>query len=244
MPTSNGTALGFDFVFLQIESRAWRVPSQLRIRKSDRMPPGHCPAPQPRAMIPPVLRKPRVQSLPRRRQGDLTPREGGVQRGNPPLARGLGDVPPVNQQSSEGGRVGPTNDAIPTQVLPLPCQGVGAEPAPAKAGGLPCPCFVRLCRIRAIFRRGPRPTYGPRPATYDLSPFSGHFKPSRMAPRPLIRPVPGSYDLSPFVHLSVAPQTKSAAASSRHRPPGKNAPHNSIQIKPGLTGGGPHHGLP
>ena len=57
-------ALGFDFVFLQIESCAWRAPSQLRIRKSNRMLPCDCPAPQPRATMPPALRKLRVQGLP------------------------------------------------------------------------------------------------------------------------------------------------------------------------------------
>ena len=38
--------------------------------------------------------------------------------GYPPLARGLGDVPPVMKRTSEGGRVGPTNVAMPTQVSP------------------------------------------------------------------------------------------------------------------------------
>ena len=81
--------------------------------------------------------------------------------------------------------------------------------------------LVSLCRFRAIFRPGPRPTFGPRPAGYDLSPFSDRFNTPQRGPRPLIRSVPGRYDLSPFVDLSIAPQIQAAPASSRHRPPGK-----------------------
>ena len=80
----------------------------------------------------------------------------GESRGGIPLLLGrraaLGDVPPVSKNrlgvagreslgGSAAGRVGPTDVAMPAQVSPwrLPPQGVGAEPAPAKAGGLPCP---------------------------------------------------------------------------------------------------------
>ena len=51
--------------------------------------------------------------------------------------------------------MGPTTVAIPTQVSPwrLPPQGVGAEPAPAKAAGLPC-CLEVVSRPP---RRRPRP---------------------------------------------------------------------------------------
>ena len=84
--------------------------------------------------------------------GEPRPCLPGESRGVSPLARGLGDVPPV--------------------IKKLPRAGGGAQPTsqcrPKSPPG-PCPCLVSLCRFRAIFRRGPRPTFGPRP-TY--SPFS------------------------------------------------------------------------
>ena len=47
----------------------------------------------------------------------------GESRGaQPPLARGLGDVPPVTKLTSEGGRVGPPNAAAPCNVHPLPLE--------------------------------------------------------------------------------------------------------------------------
>ena len=116
---------GFDFVFLQIESRAWRPPFQLRIRKPDRMPPTAAAAQRPK---------------------------------------------------------------------------VWARPSLGRLAALPC--LVSLCRNRAIFSPGPRPTYGPRPPTYGLSPFSGHFKPSGMAPQPLIRPCLAD---TPCLPLSTCP---------------------------------------
>ena len=163
-------ALGFVFVFLQIESRAWRAPSQLRIRKPNRMPPGHSPAPQPRATTPSA----------------------------------------------------PNSHSSPTTY------GVGAGHALLQ--GLPClPCFP----LSESGHFSPRPSAHVRPAPSQIRfvPLFRPFQHPQRGPRPLIRLVPGRYDLSPFVHLSIAPQTQAAPASSRHRPPRKNTPHNSNQFK-------------
>ena len=108
---------------------------------------------------------------------------------------------------------GPPQGAVPLQ-RPNPPPGPNPQ---AKAAGR----LVSLCRFPAIFRPGPRPPFGPRPARYDLSPFFDRFNTPQRGPRPLIRSVPGRYDLSPFVDLSVAPQFQAAPASSRHRPAGK-----------------------
>ena len=146
--------------------------------------------------------------------GEPRPCLPGESRGVSPLARGLGDVPPV--------------------IKKLPRAGGGAQPTsqcrPKSPPG-PCPCLVSLCRFRAIFRRGSRPPFGPRPRRYDLSPFFDRFNTPQRGLRTTVRSVPGRYDLSPFVDLSVAPQSQAAPASSRHRPPGKNAQHNSKQVK-------------
>ena len=96
----------------------------------------------------------------------------------------------------------------------------------------PAPALVSLCRFRAIFRRGPRPTFGSRPPRYDLFPFCRRFNTPQRGPRPLIRSVPGRYDSSPFVDLSGAVQTQAAPRPSRHGPAGKNATDNSKQLKP------------
>ena len=99
------------------------------------------------------------------------------------------------------------------------------SPNAAKVWVQGLPCLVSLCRFPAIFRPSPRPPFGPRPARYDLSPFSDRFNTPQQGPRPLIRSMPGRYDLSPFVDLSVAPQSQAAPRPSRHGAAGKSATH-------------------
>ena len=132
---------------------------------------------------------------------------GPISRRSPtPNAEGAGPALPCPKGGSPQG-------AVPLQRPNLP---PGPNPQAKAAGRL-----VSLCRFRAISRPGPRPTFGPRPRRYDLSPFFDRFNTPQRGPRPLIRSVPGRYDSSPFVDLSVAPQSQAAPASSRHRPPGK-----------------------
>ena len=148
--------------FLQIESRAWRVPSQLRIRKSNRMPPT-----------------------------------------------------PMSAPSQER----------------------------------PCPVLFPFVEFTPFLAEARRPTFGPRPRRYDLSPFFDRFNSPQRAPRPLIRPVPVRYDLSAFVDLSVAPQTQAGPRFLRHG--GGEKTRSTIQLNSNpataqaLTfGGWPLQGLP
>ena len=83
------------------------------------------------------------------------------------------------------------------------------------------PCLVSLCRFRAIFHRGPRPPFGPRPARHDLFPFSDRFNTPQGARPTTVRPVPGSYDLSPFIRLSSSAQTQAAPRRPRQGGAGK-----------------------
>ena len=66
--------------------------------------PGHPPSPDDSSFL--------------RRQGNLAPRKEGVQRGISPSGKGPGGCAPSYEKTSEGGRVGPTNVAMPTQVSP------------------------------------------------------------------------------------------------------------------------------
>ena len=226
-------------------------------------------------------------------RGTSLPVKGESRGGKPPLARGLGDVPPGIKNLR--GRVGGPNqrrNAEPSLPLPprrtccrrsgfgfdfvffanespylrrlLPgtnmasfeirsnppllaspapwhapepatpptstSQGVGAEPAPAKAGG--SPCLVSLCRFLPIFRRGRRPPFGPRPRRYDSFLFVDFSDAPQRGHPTTVRPVPGRYDLSPFVDLSSAAQTQAAPRPPRHWPDGKSATDNSKQLKP------------
>ena len=171
------------------------------------------------------------RACPREGRGTSLPVRGGVQRGSPLLARGLGDVPPVIKNLRGGAgrgklgrqcrRVGGPNqrrNADPS--LPLPPQGVGA--------GLALH-LVSLCRFRAILHRGPRPSFGPRLGRYDLFPFFDRFNTPQRGPRPPVRPVPGRYGSSPFVDLSAAPQSQAARRPSRQRQPEKRV--QTIQCK-------------
>ena len=144
----------------------------------------------------------------------------GESRGGFPLWQGVWGMCPHFQKTSEGWVGGPNQRRHADPSLPPP---LGAGLALR---------LVSLCRFLAILHRGPRPPFGPRPGRYDLSPFVDFSHALQRGPRPPVRPVPGSYDLSPFVHLSVAPQTQAAPRPSRHRPAGKNAQHNSKQVKP------------
>ena len=166
--------------------------------------------------------------------GTSTPLPKGESRGGIPLcgcraASRLGDVPPecavplqrpnLPPQPAEGGAGGTTRMCSPTSTP----QSAVAQVSQLWVQGLaPAPALVSLCRFRAIFRRGPRPTFSPRPRRYDLFPFCRRFNTPRQGPRPLIRPVPGSYGLSPFVDLSVAPQTQAGTRFPRHGPPEKS----------------------
>ena len=125
----------------------------------------------------------------------------------------------------------PDRATPPAQVPPKPQPDVQAEGGPFTGAAGRLPCLVSLCRFRAIFDGDPRPSFGLRPGRYDLFPFFDRFNTPQRGPRTTVRSVPGRYDLSPFVDLSVAPQSQAAPASSRHRPPGKNAQHNSKQVK-------------
>ena len=145
---------------------------------------------------------------------------------------GLGGRQPPT--TSEGGRVGPTNaDSQPGGHRPAST----AQPPP-RCGSRACPYEGR--GLALLFRRGPRPTFRPRPPTYALFAFSGHFKASKMwVPRLPLRQaggvpclMPGSYDLFALVDLSVAHQTLSGQQSSRHGEAAKKRSHNSIQLKP------------
>ncbi len=110
---------------------------------------------------------------------------------------------------------GPPQGAVPLQ-RPNPPPGPNPQ---AKAAGR----LVSLCRFPAIFRPGPRPPFGSRPARYDLSPFFDRFNTPQRGPRPLIQAMPGRYDLSPFVDLSVAPQSQAAPRLFQARAGRKNA---------------------
>ena len=123
----------------------------------------------------------------------------------------------------------------------LPCEGrksstppcsTTLQPQRPKSGFRVCPALFHLSTSPHF---SPRPTAHVRPASSQirLFPFCDRFNTLQPGPRPPERPVPGRYDLSPFVHLSVAPQTQAGPRSSRHGPPGKHAPHNSSQFKPG-----------
>ena len=120
----------------------------------------------------------------------------------------------------------PTQMHPPTQTHPLTQTSATVQRPKLRGTGLALPpcCWlelVSLCRFRAIFHPARRPTFGPRPARYDLSPFFDRFNTPQRGRPTTDRSVPGRYDLSPFVDLSVAPQTQAGPRSSRHRPPEK-----------------------
>ena len=153
---------------------------------------------------------------------------------------------PEEGESSEGGRVGPTNVAMPTQVFPrrspMP-QAEGAEPAPAKAGGLPC-----LEVVSRPLRAAPFPYLEvvPRLSQAAFVSYLCRAAQTRVrASTPKLRRVVGpqihgsnpscahprrqSTSIQPqsCIEPSRAPDTRSQAREGRR----KNAQHNSIQLK-------------
>ena len=99
---------------------------------------------------------------------DLAPVKG-ESRGVSPLARGLGDVPPVMKKTSEGGRVGPTNVAMPAQVLPLPLPcfplSISRHFSPGPTAPVrPAPWQIRLVPLFRPFQLPPAGPSAPHPA--------------------------------------------------------------------------------
>ena len=228
-------------------------------------PPTPYPTPMPTRTRPTT---PRIHPTIRRSyEGRACPGEGrgtslpvkGESRGGIPLLLGrraaLGDVPPVSKNrlgvagreslgGSAAGRVGPTDVAMPAQVSPwrLPPQGVGAEPAPAKAGGLPCalfpfvgfgPYFTEALRLRSA--RALADTTCPPFSTVSTPPSGALGPPSRPCLADTVR-----FPLS-TCPSRLNPKLRRAAPGTELA--GKNAQHHSKQIRPELTGGG-RHGLP
>ena len=116
-------------VFSQIEFRAWKAPSQLRIRNPNR--------------IPRSLPTPLILSLSNIARGEpvepsASPRGRGRRAAAGEGARGFGGASPP--RTSEGGRVGPTNADFPGRLLHRHSPRVascGPEPAPACLAPLP-----------------------------------------------------------------------------------------------------------
>ncbi len=143
---------------------------------------------------------------------DLAPVKG-ESRGVSPLARGLGDVPPVMKKTSEGGRVGPTNVAMPAQVLPLPL-----------------PCFP--LSISRHFSPGPTAPVRPAPWQIRLVPL---FRPFQLPPTGPSAPHPArawQIRLVPLCRLVRRATNPSWRAFPQARRREKDAQHNSKQFRP------------
>ena len=95
--------------------------------------------------------------------------------------------PPLTLSLSKG--VLPAQPGEPPR-LPSPtaaeaqCSEVWVQSLPRRRPGAGPACLVSLCRFRATFHPGRRPTFGPRPAKCGLFPFFGLFNAPRMGPRP------------------------------------------------------------
>ena len=183
---------------------------------------------------------PRIHPTIRRSyEGRACPCEG---RGTSPPEKGesRGGHPPLSGAASRSGGCAPSYEKKPPRAggWAQPTSQCRPKVSPWRLPLHPPGRLVSLCRFRAIFRRDPRPSFGPRPARYDLFPFFDRFNTPQRGPRPLIRPMPGRYDLSPFVDLSIAPQSQAAPRPSRHGPDGKLRAHHSAQIKSSRGGRG------
>ena len=110
---------------------------------------------------------------------------------------------------------GPPQGAVPLQ-RPNPPPGPNPQ---AKAAGR----LVSLCRFPAIFRRGPRPPFGSRPARYDLSPFFDRFNTPQRGPRPLIQVRAWQIRLVSLCRLVRRASIPSCAAPPQARAGRKNA---------------------
>ena len=102
-------------------------------------------------------------------------RRSSAERPNPSPPRATSPFPP--HPSTPYPTPMPTRTRSPVIVVPAE-----AGTSTLSASNLRLACLVCLCRNRTFSRRGPRPTYGPRPRRYDLSAFFGLFNPSN---RPL-----------------------------------------------------------
>ena len=181
----------------------------------------------------------------------------GESRGDTPLARGLGDVPPITQKRPRAGgwaqptsrpstlsqgRVqsspqrtttaccGPTSTAQ-SPAVALPPLGVGAEPA---GRGPALPCFP----LSISGHLSPRPSASVRLAPWQirLVPLCRRFR----------RPPAGPSDHRPasawqirlvsLCRLVRRASIPSCAASPQAGPAGKNAQHNSKQVNPPAEG--------
>ena len=127
-------------VFSHIESRAWKAPSQLRIRNPNR--------------IPRSLPTPLILSLSSIAHGEpvepsASPRGRGRRAAAGEGARGLGGASPP--RTSEGGRVGPTNADSPGRLFPAP-------PHPNAASSGPSPAYLAdtLCSPFSAISNPPR----------------------------------------------------------------------------------------
>ncbi len=186
-------------------------------------------------------------------QAGTSPPVKGESRGDAPLARGLGDVPPITQKRPRAGGWGPTNVA--TQ-HPLPGEGAGLAPKddhrmvrshfngpiprrslpPQGVGaGLALPCFP----LSISGHLSPRPSASVRLAPWQirLVPLCRRFR----------RPPAGPSDHRPasawqirlvsLCRLVRRASIPSCAASPQAGPAGKNAQHNSKQVNPPERGG-------
>ena len=187
-------------------------------------------------------------------QAGTSPPVKGESRGDTPLARGLGDVPPITQKRPRAGGWGPTNVA--TQ-HPLPGEGAGLAPkddhrkvrshfngpiprrslnaarcgcraCPGEGRGLALPCFP----LSISGHLSPRPSASVRLAPWQirLVPLCRRFR----------RPPAGPSDHRPasawqirlvsLCRLVRRASIPSCAASPQAGPAGKNAQHNSKQV--------------
>ena len=183
-------------------------------------PPTPYPTPMPTHTRPTIRRSCEGRAYPCEGRRTSPPERGESRGGHPPLARGLGDVPPVMKETSEGGRVGPTNVAMPTQVSPwrLPLHP------------LPLPCFP--LSISRHFSPGPTAPVRPAPSQIRLVPL---FRPFQLPPAGPSAPHPAracQIRLVFLCRLVRRASNPSWTAFPQARRREKNAQHNSTQLKP------------